>query len=415
MRRAKTAMIALLAFWSCGEGPVGQTPPGARETLPDGTVVVRYPALPMGEVLEVTPEFRLGTVEADPYLSFGDIRGIDVGRDGTIYVLDYLASEIRAFDAEGHFLRLVATKGEGPGEISEANGMILVGDSILWVQDHGKWTMLGLSPEGEEIARLPMHVRSYSYMWNGTVDDRGRFWKPASHRDEEPRFPPEEGLNEGTTRSYWKSHDPATEAADSVYMGESLVRTLVRQNSRGGWSYRGIPFEAGRVSVVDAGGGFWQAHTGSYRVARLDGRGDTTLVIEADVMPAPVTAADHDAHLQEMLEYDPEARAIIEEVLSYAPETKPVITRLQVDDTGRLWVGRVVPDGETPLYDVFDDGGTYLGSVRLGFDPNAYLPLRFRYGDLYALVQDELDIPFVVRASVPPELGAAIPTEAARR
>ena len=412
MRCAATVAIAVFALSGCGDSPPDQTLPGTRETLPDGTIVVRYPALPLGEVLEIVPEFRLGAVEADPYLSFGDIRGIDVASDGTIYVLDYLASEVRAFDAEGRFLRLVATKGEGPGEISEANGMTLVGDSILWVQDHGKWTMIALSLEGEELERRPMHVRSYSYMWNGIIDRAGRFWKPTSHSDEERRFPPEEGLNEGTTRAYWKSHDPATGAADSVYMGETTFRTLVKQ-TRGGWSYRGVPFQAGRVSIADPDGGFWQAHTGSYRVARLDERGDTTLVIEADVRPAPVTAADHEAHIETVLEFDPDGRAGAEEALSYAPDTKPVITRLQLDDLDRLWVGRVVPDGETPLYDVFDAGGTYLGSVRFGFEPNEYLPLRFRYGKLYALEQDDLDIPFVVRAPVPPELEAATPTESA--
>ena len=416
VRVTAAAVVGLVALGACsgdsGESEVSRV---IRDTLADGTPVVRYPALPIGETLHVAPELRLGTVEDDPNLSFGDVRGIDAGRDGTIYVLDYLASEVRAFDAEGRFLRLVASKGEGPGEISEANGMILVGDSILWIQDHGKWTMLGLTPEGEEVARVPMHVRSYSYMWNGTVDDDGRFWKPTSHTDEERTFPPDPGLAEGTGRAYWKVHDPAAATSDSVYMGESRYRTLISQNARGGWSYRGIPFEAGVVSTVDPAGGFWQAHTGEYRIARLDAVGDTTLVVTAEVAPTPVTEADRTAYMEEMLGYDPEARAALEEVVSLMPETKPVIARLSVDELGRLWVGRVVPEGETPLYDVFDANGTYLGSVKLGFQPNEYLPIRVRNGELYTLVLDDLDIPFVVRAPVPSALGASIPTESAAR
>ncbi|MDX1389196.1 MAG: 6-bladed beta-propeller, partial [Acidobacteriota bacterium] len=71
------------------------------------------------------------------------MRGVEAAGDGTIFVLDYQAAEVRAFGPDGAYLRTVATRGEGPGEIREANGFKLVGDSILWIQDHGQWQMIG--------------------------------------------------------------------------------------------------------------------------------------------------------------------------------------------------------------------------------------------------------------------------------
>lgn len=411
---ALAGLILATLVVGCG----GEASSGAaavvRDTLPDGTVVLRYPALPVGEVREIVPDLRFGSVDADPNLAFADVRGIEAGSDGTIYVLDYQLSEIRAFDAEGSYLRTVATRGEGPAEISEANGFILVGDSVLWVQDHGKWAMIGITTEGEEVGRYQMPVRSYGYMWSGTIDQAGRLWKPDSHTDEERSFPPETGLQEGSIRLYFKWYDPDTEAADSVYLGEARYRTHVARNDRGGHSYRGVPFEPGKVTVVDPEGGFWHAHSSAYRIARLDERGDTAFVVEADVPPLSVTDADRSAFVEGMLEYDPDARGRAEELLSYAREVKPVIERLTVDDLGRLWVDRVVPRGERPLYDVFQRDGTYLGSVRLGFEPNRYLPLRIRDGRLYALVQDELDIPFIVRAQVPTLIEPTEATASAR-
>jgi hypothetical protein len=372
-----------------------------RDTLPNGGVRVRYADLPTDGALETVPDLTLGAVDGEPALIFGDVRGIDVGRDGTIYVLDYQASEVRAFGREGRFLRRVAARGEGPGELTEANGMILVGDSVLWIQDHGKWAMIGVSTEGEEVGRFPMPVRSYGYMWDGTVDRAGRFWKPIEHRDEEWMFPPEEGLTESTFRRYLKWYDPTSDVADSVYLGDGTRRTHIARNRLGGHSYRGIRFDPEAIAIVDPGGGFWQTERAAYRIARLDERGDTVLVIEVDVEPLPVTQSDRSDYVEADMERSPDQRRAAEEVAALMPETKPVVAGLVVDDVRRLWVGRIVGKDETPLYDVFDRHGTYVGSVRLGFKPSPYLPLKIRGGQIYALVRDELDIPFVVRAGVP--------------
>jgi hypothetical protein len=127
-----------------------------------------------------------------------------------------------------------------------------------------------------------------------------------------------------------------------------------------------------------------------------------------------VTDADRSEYIEEQLEYDPDVRAVAEEIVSFMPDTKPVIDGLVVDDRGWLWVNRVVPSGEHPLYDVFDNDGAYLGSVRLAFTVFPYLPLRIRDGRIYAIVQDELEISYVVRAPVPAPIGAVMPTESAR-
>jgi len=412
-RRLAFAVSAILVAAGCGGDASSDAPGVTRDTLADGTVVVRYPTVPIGEPLEVAADLRMGSVDDDPYLSFADVRGIEAGSDGTIYVLDYQVSEVRAFDADGNYLRTVATPGEGPGEISEANGFVLVRDSILWIQDHGKWTMLGVTTEGEEVGRYQMPVRSYGYMWSGTVDEAGRLWKPVGHADEQqPQFPPEEGLNEGTYREYLKWFDPETGVADSLFLGERLAQGYVVTRN-GGYSVFSIPFGVEHLTAVDrAGERHWQASNADYRIALVDIGGDTLVVVEADVAPVPVTAADRTEYVERMAGDDPDRRRTAEEVATLIPDRKPVIDGLVVDDVGRLWVDRVVPRGEMPLYDVFEPDGDYLGSVRLGFEPHAYLPIRIRDGKLYALVRDELDIPFVVRAEVPVLLEA---TESAGR
>lgn len=48
-------------------------------------------------------------MEGAPHEVFGDVRSIEVGLDGRIYVLDGQAVELRAFDADGAFDRIVGS------------------------------------------------------------------------------------------------------------------------------------------------------------------------------------------------------------------------------------------------------------------------------------------------------------------
>lgn len=381
---------------ACGSDSADVAATSARDTLPNGAIVVRYHGLPdAGTVLR--EDLSFGVMEGDSNLIFGDIRGIEAGSDGTIYVLDYQASQVRAFDSRGRFLRRLTRRGKGPGEITEANGMVLIGDSALWIQDHSQWMMIAVDLEGEELTRVPMHVRAYAYMWNGTIDHRGRFWKPTSHSDEPRVFTPPEGLNEGRSRSYLKSYDPETDTADSVFVGATAYRSYVARNDRGGQTYRGIPYDSHPITIVDPAGGFWRAYGTDYRVARLDEQGDTVMVIEVGAEPIPVTDEDRERYIQSAVESSPSSLRLAEEVAALMPPFKPAIAQLVLDDVGQLWVRRTGPPGGTTTYDVFRPDGEYAGTVTLSFDAHRYLPIRIRDGRGYALVTDSLDVPSVVR------------------
>lgn len=370
-----------------------------RDTLANGAIRVRYAFLPDSATTRVIEELRIGSLDGDPSLTFGDVRGIEAASDGTIYVLDYQASEIRSFTPDGRFIERIATRGEGPGEITEANGFLLHGDTLLWVQDHGKWQMLGLDRTGEERLRVAMPALRYGYIWDGTVDARGRVWKSTGHSDEVWRpFPPELGFSEVSWRSYLIRFDPATESRDSVYLGEEGYRTHVSRTSTGGYAHQGVPFAPSTISVVDPDGSIWITGSGSYEIARLNEVGDTVLVIEADAAGPEVTPRDRADFIDRAVEEDETGRRAAEELAAEMPATKPAISGMLVDDLGRLWVRRGGTETDLPRYDVFSRDGTHEESIELTFTPSQYLALRVRGGKVYALVIDDLGVPFVVRA-----------------
>ena len=105
MRTAILALTLTTVLSSCEpESSAGNL---TRETLPGGAVLLRYPDLPAidadsPDVTEAQVDLQFGSVEGtDPNLIFADIRGIQAASDGTIYVLDFQATEVRAYDPGG--------------------------------------------------------------------------------------------------------------------------------------------------------------------------------------------------------------------------------------------------------------------------------------------------------------------------
>ncbi len=393
------ALTAALA--SCDAEPGAGNP--TRETLPGGGVLVRYPGLPAidsvgPEITEVQIDLQFGSVDGtDPNLLFGDIRGIQAASDGTIYVLDFTATEVRAYDPGGRYLRTVAQEGEGPGEITAANGIFLAGDTLLWIHDHGNWTVIGVDPGGDEISRFQKPVLSYSYIWTAVFDDQGRYWRQTSHSDEQERYPPPAGLSSTPRRRYYKSYDLSTGALDSVFLGESNVRSYRYQDSNGFWQLLPIRFQSGERILVNPAGGFWRANTASYRIAGTSEAGDTLIVIDAGMPALPVTDEDHSGFVESMIEFrGAEIRRELEEVAALMPEVKPILADMFVDDEGVLWVKRVTPPDAPSFYDRFSSDGDYLGSVRFGFRPGAGIWIR--HGAIYTWVVDDVGVPYVVRA-----------------
>ena len=212
---------------------------------------------------------------------------------------------MRAYDPGGQYLRTVVRGGEGPGEISAANGILLSGDTLLWVHDHGKWTIIGVDPVGEEVHRFGKPIMSYGYIWDGVFDDRGRYWRHTFHQEGGFTYPPPPGLSSTTYRNYYMFYDLASEAIDSVYLGESGGRSYTYQDSSGIWQFLPIAFEPSDMIVFNPSGGFWRANSPSYRIVRTGEGGDTLVVIEAGLPVQPVTDEDRAAYVEEWVGYRP--------------------------------------------------------------------------------------------------------------
>ncbi|HRD01620.1 MAG TPA: 6-bladed beta-propeller [Candidatus Saccharicenans sp.] len=69
--------------------------------------------------ISITPEWTLGENEGDLNCIFGGISGIEEDLEGNIYVLDFKFWNLRKFDKNRKFVKTIASRGVGPGEISQ--------------------------------------------------------------------------------------------------------------------------------------------------------------------------------------------------------------------------------------------------------------------------------------------------------
>lgn len=126
---------------------VAFTAPGAARQVID-TLVVDGPPV-WGDAPGLVEELRLGTLMGDAKEAFGSIGGVLALEDGSIWIGDRDLGAIRRFDSAGTYLGQLGREGEGPGEFKYPQGMRQLADGEVAVWDDGQIRVSFFTPAGE--------------------------------------------------------------------------------------------------------------------------------------------------------------------------------------------------------------------------------------------------------------------------
>jgi sugar lactone lactonase YvrE len=356
--------------------------------------LVAPPAVAQG-TWTIAEELRIGSEDAEQY-SFSDVRGIAVGSGGRILVLDFRVQEIRLFDATGKFVKLIARRGHGPGEIQQANGMIQAPDGTIWVNDPANARFSVFRPDGSFMGQHTIPIAGYGYLWGATIDTGGRVYDPISVPD-----------GKGGYTSRFRRFAATGAVLDTIASptcaptSSATRRSVWRAESKTGASMgMTVPFMPSVQAAADPRGFVWCTPSAAYHVVRIRlERGDTVAVIDRKVSGPPVTAAERQAAIRRadsvFKRYDR-----VDADYSLIPKVKPVIAALDVDDGGRLWVRRTTSDATSTAFDVFDETGKLLATARAPFRMSNHWHPVIRGDVMYTVVLDADDVPNVVRARI---------------
>ena len=388
-----TLALVLIGLWACRPpgAESGTTWEGSIDTLPSGQIVVTNPDQPMWPASggwHLVEDLRIGTVERTGPDLFGRIRSLAVDAAGRIYVLEAQAQEIRVFNPDGTYLRTIGRKGGGPGEFSQALLAEFGPDGNLWVVDPENNRLSVFDTAGTYLTGHQTPGGFTIVPWPGGFDDHGDYYSPVP-----------ESSDEGF-RIALAHFDASLQVIDTLTWPSDPVERehFEAHNDDGGTMMASVPFSAGFVTRLSPRGTLWGMLTGEYRLFELSHAGDTLRTITRSFDPLPVTAADRDQAREDLKWFTQQGGKAD---WSKIPSTKPATEQMTFDDEGNIWVWVVgPPEQKDRLLDVFDSVGRYLGRVTppIPISQNTY-PV-FRNGVMYAVTENDLEVPFVTRLRI---------------
>ena len=372
-----------------------------RETLPSGAILVtNTPAADPSPTLKLVEELRVGSLEGGRPESFGALKGLVALPGGGFAVLDSQAQEVRVFGADGSHVATHGRPGEGPGEFVDATGLMVDPRGRIWAADPRGARMSVFDPVDGFLESFRYQSMIRGFIWAGTMTDGGHILKPSMSRQD--------------FRPMLRVYDSTMTQIDSILSAEAdeggrtdpedSPGSFYFETPGGGYGLMRIPFYPRGASHMDRNGETWSGRMSDpgYRIGKYAPGGDTTLIVVTERPPVPVTPAERDSVIAGIREGLGESGVTDEMDWSRIPDVKPALESIFTSAEGNVWVA--IPNLSGGMdYDVLSSDGSYLGTVTTGaLGVYPWLPPVVVGDTFLAVVTDELDVPYVVRARIVP-------------
>ena len=384
-------------------------------------------------------EMRIGDAD-DPDIGFSRVAGIDVDRDGNIYVGEALVPEIRVYSPDGALLRRIGRRGAGPGEFESAPLFGVVGDTVwattigtarITLFDRGG-TVLSARRVEDVVVPLP---RSYGYVVPWMMRPDGKF---TSHmaRVASSRTAPPAGVQQTDSipvpfvlfdaagavtdtigwagrppPRMWSPRTPGEGGLEFIEVGGRRHLVPMARSTLPWW----LPLSDGYV-LVEASHAE-SPEDGTFSLTRFGLSGDTVYARTFHYRPIRHSAAELDSiavraargEAGGMLPVTPLGGSAVPddwEVIARSlrgamkfPEFKAPIEYPWLAQDESLWLRLSGEDETTARWVVLDRLGRPRGSVELP----SRIRVRWNRGDVFwAVESDEDDVPWLVRFRIRP-------------
>lgn len=125
----------------------------------DGVIVVKNTKEPIYDenVFGLEEELTIAGEEGNAEQMFLNIISVDVSEDGTIYVLDGKAANIKVFNSSGGFLKTIGRRGQGPGEFARPESFSITPRNEIVVNDPGRRSIQFLDTDGNFLRKIPIN------------------------------------------------------------------------------------------------------------------------------------------------------------------------------------------------------------------------------------------------------------------
>jgi len=378
--KMRIAVISVALVSLAYGGPAVADDWRGTKRLVDGVRRVDNPAQGMLAPLstEVKALWRVGGDTDDEDELFGVIEALTTDADGNVYLLDRQLSVVKAFSADGDYLRSIGREGEGPGEFRRGLGLFFTPQGRLAVLQGAPPRVIRFTTEGEPAGDLRLGDSEEMSM--------GSFSHVVRQGDHLVAL--------GVRRVF---HDDALEQVWFLARldGEGQVVARPHEETRR-LEYANLHFDE---TVWNTFEDRWAVGGDGRIYAAVEYRGYSVKVWNPEGRLEMVVSRDYET--RERTEDEKQQRALYYEgmtkrspglKLEIAPGFRS-ISRIYLRDDGRLWVltGRGLHDraeGTIGVFDVFDREGRYLREVTLLGEGDPRTDKLYFVGDRLYVVTD---------------------------
>jgi hypothetical protein len=308
---------------------------------------------------------------------FSNLVSVAVDDSGAVYACDYAANNIKKFNADGEFLRIIGKEGQGPGEFGSPLQIDVVRDRLI-VWDSMNMRISLLSLEGEYIKSIkwdrlqlgwPYRIKSLP---EGKIGVEGRI-----------------SIRRGKSRpDEWIIHlfsydmDRLREVdRREVWARKNIMNPeLQRQQSIP------VPFSARIHWDMSPNGNIIIGYSEKYEIEIHDPLKGIISTFTREYEPVEVSKVDREQYFAGMTSSTSVGGAVTrkqgapEYVVKNTdfPRYKPAFDDILCDSEGNIWVHTFHKDREEEghLFDAFDENGRFLNRVRI--DGEGSYPFRAR-------------------------------------
>lgn len=407
-------VLIILAITAAAACSSGADSPGAGAGLATAfdstadTIVARVDGqVPVSALRSMTLAMRIAPAMDDTSL-FSEVADFEVDVANRIWIYDFQGRRIFLFDSAGALVRQIGRQGAGPGEFSQGNGMVALGDTGLAILDSRNARVSFFAANGDFRTSVP--VPSGFSTSNGLMTDR-------SHTLylRRPVTPPREGEILGRMGLVRLKADGAF--GDSLQPPDLPVQRdtyLAVSPDGNGRSSTSSTYAPNYFWDWHPDGYFVAGHGGRYEIV-IERRGGKPVVIRRTAAPVSLL---------------PDERAEEKERITWSmrqtqpgwtwngpeiPENKAPLTGITIARDGNIWArvatpSERIPDDELPpqrekgppvrhyrsptVYEVFSPDGRFLGRVPM---PPRTTMIQADGDYFWGIMRDADDLPSVVR------------------
>ena len=295
--------------------------------VPEGTEVFGYAPVPIDDRgdarIELVDDLVVRSRGDDERYLLYRPRDVDVGPDGSIYVLDAGDFNVKVYDAAGEHVRTFSQRGQGPGELSRPTSAAIAGDR--YVVNDGGTRMIVWSLDGEYLGEHRLPVRPNARPFIG-LDDGGVMIGYLEGRGDDIRRASDQGL----LRQVF-GRMPVGDGEPAKFL--DLPETLVPIGRGPGGINTPLRGQA-RSYAASRSGEFYLTNGDEYQVLSLDTSGAARWALRVAWEREPYTPEEIELVLRGEQEDDP---SVTRSDLVVADRAN-VVQELRIDGHGHIYV-----------------------------------------------------------------------------